>query len=143
MYTLCIKDNVFWNACNNRKYIIVCNPLLQLVWHVGSVTGRFLKIHLVKVAQIVWWLFWLFENITFQVKTAVSTCLATIGKLWATFYFNIWSHCTQLKQNFYLRGLVQLTWRAYDDLVNDSLLSIFCFFNWNIFWGWIKTETEI
>ena len=48
MYTLCIKDNVFWNACNNRKYIIVCNPLLQLVWHVGSVTGRFLIILLVK-----------------------------------------------------------------------------------------------
>ena len=65
----------------------------------------------------------------FNVKTTVATSLATIGKLWATFYFNIWSHCTQLKQNFYLRGLVQLTWRAYDDLVNDSLLSIFCFFN--------------
>ena len=29
--------------------------------------------------------FWLFGNITFQLKTAVTT-------FWATFYINIWSH---------------------------------------------------
>ena len=31
----------------------------------------------------------------FNVKTTVATSLATIGKLWATFYFNIWSHCVR------------------------------------------------
>ena len=36
--------------------------------------------------------FRLFENITFQIKTVVATFGATFGKLWATFYFNIWSH---------------------------------------------------
>ena len=38
------------------------------------------------------WPKWLFENTTFYVKTAVATFWATIGKLLATFYFNIWSH---------------------------------------------------
>ena len=38
--------------------------------------------------------FRLVENITFQVKSAVATFRATFGKLWATFNFNIWSHCT-------------------------------------------------
>ena len=35
----------------------------------------------------VWCLFRLFENIPFEVKTAVATFRATFGKLWATFYF--------------------------------------------------------
>ena len=34
-----------------------------------------------------------FENINFQVKTAVATTFwATFWTIWATFYFSIWSH---------------------------------------------------
>ena len=32
------------------------------------------------------------KNITLKVKTAVATFWATFVKIWATFYFGIWSH---------------------------------------------------
>ena len=58
--------------------------------------GRFLKIICVnvsvKISPKIWLRVRLFENITFQVTTAVATFWATFGKLWSTFDFNIWSH---------------------------------------------------
>ena len=33
------------------------------------------------------------KNISFQVKTAVATFWATLGKIWATINFSNWSHC--------------------------------------------------
>ena len=60
---------------------------------------RFLKILCVKVpfkiSPNIWWLFGLSENITFKVKTAVSTFWATFGKLWSSLNFNTWSHWLQ------------------------------------------------
>ena len=54
--------------------------------------------------------FWaILKNLQFQEKTALATFWATFGKIWATFYFNIWSHwkslllsqcCIQFRQNF-------------------------------------------
>ena len=34
-----------------------------------------------------------FEKLNSYVKTALATFWATLGKIWATFYSNIWSHC--------------------------------------------------
>ena len=65
--------------------------------------GRFLKILCAKVSfkisSNVRWLFRLFESITFQAKTAVASFWATFGKVWATFIFNIWSHCVEWPKN--------------------------------------------
>ena len=56
----------------------------------GGFSKYFASNYLLKVAQTYGGdLFMLFENITFQVKTDVDTFWATIGKLCATFYFNI------------------------------------------------------
>ena len=39
--------------------------------------------------------FWaIFKNITLKVKTTVATFWVGFVKIWATFYFSIWTHCS-------------------------------------------------
>ena len=59
--------------------------------------GRFLtlfgKCLLQKDAQMYGDFCAILKNIPFQAKTDLSTFWPTFGKIWATFYFSIWSHC--------------------------------------------------
>ena len=50
------------------------------MWQIGWFLKFWVKFFVTKLAQI-WWRLGYFDNITFQVKTA----LATFGKIWATF----------------------------------------------------------
>ena len=44
--------------------------------------------------------FWAFcKNITFWLNYTVATFWANFGKIWATFYSNIWSHWTYIMQD--------------------------------------------
>ena len=66
--------------------------------------GRFLKVLGNKISskssQIIGNFLGYFEYPHSYVKTAVATFWATLGNIWTTFYFNIWSHCNQSIQPF-------------------------------------------
>ena len=58
--------------------------------------GRFLKVFsdtfFTKVTQTNTDFLGYFEKHPFKIKTAMTTFWATYGKIWALFYFKIWSH---------------------------------------------------
>ena len=54
------------------------------------------------------------ENHWFLTKTGQATFWAAFGKTWATFYFNIWSHCYYPSPHEYTRdvgSILLVTWR--------------------------------
>ena len=50
-----------------------------------------------KVSKIIHNFWAIFKNGPFQVKSAAATFWSTFGKYWATFYSNIWLHCSTEK----------------------------------------------
>ena len=68
--------------------------------------GRFLEFlgnkFYYKVAQMLVDFLGICEKHCFFSQTGQATFWATFGKTWATFYFNIWSHCFQRPLPFHL-----------------------------------------
>ena len=106
--TLVVRKYFWWNYLQRRNvqkwsssssYHHHLTPPIR-VTRLGDFWKYSATKFLAKVAQIIGNILGYFEYPHSYVKTAVATFWATLGNIWATFYFNIWSHCNQSIQPF-------------------------------------------
>ena len=83
--------------------------------------GDFWKVLATKFLANDWQLFGLFGKNSLLCKTALATFWTTFGKIWATFYSNIWAHWLWPQKKFYSFGL---SWSAdcdnFEEIMFDA-----------------------
>ena len=143
----CANVNSFYLRLYRRRRCCWMQQLMMIFWTrpVWPDSAIFIvlgdKITL-KSSQIVWWLFGLEWNTSFLILNFCGDFWATFGKVWATFYINIWSHWTRqaVKCPFDWREVTKKQWFYFPKEATKSFtqhaLNGFAYadFHLNMFW---------
>ena len=84
------RNLAFWLSNRDRNLVLPVS-----VTRLGDFCNFLVTIFITKVAQMFGDFMGSCENHRFLSQTGEATFWVTFAKTWATFYFNIWSHCTQ------------------------------------------------